>query len=367
MLLRMGQTVIKASGIDDLIQIVPHLVGFEPQDSVVLSCLDARGRTGLTVRIDLPDPRSLPHLVQELTTIAVEQGADGALVLCYPPGAPDPDPSVPLPGLDLVLALRTSLQCEGIRVAKEFLVHGGRRWSYEPGHSRAGVPLPSRPGSAVTHFAAERALVGRRVLESRGALEASVQPVPEEAADMDTGARRLMQVLGTGGRRGAMDTVLALVRSAARSYGETSLDPVDRGLVLLAVHDLHVRDALMTLGLEVEGRDRAGDLDSGALLDVLTRLARAATDDCAAAICGVLAGVAYACGNGALTNVALDRALACDPDHVFAGLLKSMLAFRLPPENVHQILEGVRSDLALGGAAPGAGEPPELPELPWSA
>jgi hypothetical protein len=54
-------------------------------------------------------------------------------------------------------------------------------------------------------------------------------------------------------------------------------------------------------------------------------------------VCALVAWVAYARGEGALANVALDRALAGQPDHSLALLLRSCLDAGLPPGEIRSM------------------------------
>ncbi|WP_188959520.1 DUF4192 family protein, partial [Modestobacter marinus] len=52
----------------------------------------------------------------------------------------------------------------------------------------------------------------------------------------------------------------------------------------------------------------------------------------------LLAVSAWVRGDGALANVALDRALRSEPSYTFAGLLRSALDACLPPEEMRRLI-----------------------------
>jgi len=89
-----------------------------------------------------------------------------------------------------------------------------------------------------------------------------------------------------------------------------------------------VRDEIATWGLEP---------DPQVLLALLTDLARTTPAADAAPACTLLAWVAYLGGNGALANVALERALAGEADYSMALLLRDAMAAQLPPSAIRRI------------------------------
>jgi hypothetical protein len=91
----------------------------------------------------------------------------------------------------------------------------------------------------------------------------------------------------------------------------------------VACDDLLVRDAVLA-GLAHPDRSR--------VLAFLIQLTRHAVPPYDAQVSTMLAWVAYSCGDGALANVALDRALGTDPGHSMGRLVRDMLDAGMPPE-----------------------------------
>jgi hypothetical protein len=106
-------------------------------------------------------------------------------------------------------------------------------------------------------------------------------------------------------------------------------------VVTVGLADVHARDAVATLVLTREQE----------LLSLLVQVARqvVAPDD--APVCTLVAWTAYARGEGALANVALDRALAGRPDYSLALLLRSCLDAGLPPDEVRSMARGTEQVL----------------------
>jgi hypothetical protein len=93
---------------------------------------------------------------------------------------------------------------------------------------------------------------------------------------------------------------------------------------------------------DVDLRDRALQLALGrsapAAEAVWTELTRRAPAPLDAAPATLLAVSAWVRGDGALANVALDRALASEPSYTFAGLLRSALDACMHPAEVRRMI-----------------------------
>jgi hypothetical protein len=125
-------------------------------------------------------------------------------------------------------------------------------------------------------------------------------------------ARRLTNVLGQ-----------LAVREAIRRYREGEpVDPEDAAWLTVALRQVRVRDDAWAR-MDTEHRDAHQRLWTD-----LTRLARPGY---VAAPAALLAFVAWQSGDGALANVALDRALADNPRYSMALLLREALDAGAPP------------------------------------
>jgi hypothetical protein len=92
--------------------------------------------------------------------------------------------------------------------------------------------------------------------------------------------------------------------------------------ITVALHDLRVRDDAWAR-MDPRGADEHCRL----WVDVVRR----AQPGHVAAPAALLAFVAWQCGEGALANVALDRALADDPEYSMALLLRQVITAGAPP------------------------------------
>jgi hypothetical protein len=124
--------------------------------------------------------------------------------------------------------------------------------------------------------------------------------------------------------RALADAGLETVRAAIDWYRAGSVI-TDRGrIAFLAVSlaDLRVRDDAWAR-MEPEHRARH--------LRLWTDVVTGATAEFVPAPASLLAFTAWQCGDGALANVALDRALAADPGYSMARLLGQAIRAGLPP------------------------------------
>jgi hypothetical protein len=129
------------------------------------------------------------------------------------------------------------------------------------------------------------------------------------------GGRPLRLVI-TEGRRAVRDAI-----ARYRDGGVITDADLLAWLVISLAH-LPVRDDAWAR-MEPEHRDAHRRL--------WTDLVRNAADPWVPAPAALLAFTAWQCGDGALASVAIDRALACDPDYSMALLLREILDAGVPP------------------------------------
>jgi hypothetical protein len=205
----------------------------------------------------------------------------------------------------------------------------GRYWSYvcadETCCPRAGKPVPG--ATAVTAAAEAEGMVA---LGDREELVASVAPARTEA--MAEANRRVeLEFMRTvkddpkAARNGMVTNGLALVRRVvAAALTDDPRLPSDTDIAWLGIllTHLRVRDEAW-VRIDPERPEESVRL----WRDVLRRV----DDAFAAGPACLLAFAAWRAGNGALANVALDRAEAADPGYTMAALLRDIVGSGLPP------------------------------------
>ena len=326
--------VVRAGSPAALLRLVPHLLGFMPEASlIVIGVAPPRDRIQVTLRYDLPDPPAA-DLATEIAAHALgvlsAQRLTAAVAVGY-----GPEPLV----TPVARELREAAWQAGIDVREFLRVADGRYWSYVCGNKKC-CPAEGVPFDATAADPAEAealAAVGDRVLATRAALAARVAPLGGLAREsMRQATRRaeqhIAQLLGKVRRSGRLGAArhmiasegLAAVGAMITRYREggrfTSDDEVAR--LTVALRDLRVRD-------DAWARMDPGHSDAHQRLwtDVVQR----AQPGYVAAPAALLAFVAWQSGDGALANVALDRALADDPRYSMALLLRQVITAGAPP------------------------------------
>jgi hypothetical protein len=168
------------------------------------------------------------------------------------------------------------------------------------------------------------------VLPDRAALVASLRRPVLSSAGLDAALLRWIGDADRCGRDEARRRAVVAFRTALHG------PPTDTPALVVALQDLRVRDEVATLALD----------DSEALLALLLSMARSTVAPYDVPICTLIALSAWLRGDGALANVALDRALDGDPSYGMATLLRAGLDGQLPPKEVRRWLQQTRRALA---------------------
>lgn len=316
----MTTPVVRLGTPGEIAATIPYLIGFQPQNSLVIVSLRER-RVGLTLRYDLPAWDLTGEMVADVQQRLAHDGATGALVLVFT------DEEGTLPRLEQVQNLELGLMASnGVTVREALLVRDGL-WSSYLCESTCcpveGTPIPTDSNN-VDMIATANA--DRPVLNDRDALSRSVA-----GPDTDDGLYDATNVDLDG---------LALWKRALAERMErpTPLTPQAAATLAVQLTDVQVRDRVLTLALE-------SDLHLDHLLALVIETAQNTHDRHAAPICTVLAVLAWLKGDGGLANVALDRAFAATPNYSLATLIRTGLDAQLPPKAVRAWLTETASTL----------------------
>jgi Domain of unknown function (DUF4192) len=313
-----------------VLAVIPGLLGFHPADSiVVVGAGPPRGRIQVAFRYDLPDPpapAAAAKIAAHAASILVRHQLSLAIVVGYGPG-----PAVTPVADAMVAELR---RCD-IKLHDMLRVENGRYWSYACQDPRC-CPAEGVPFNPQAHPAAQTlAGAGNAALPGRAELAASIAPLTGLAAEsMRQAVRRAERNVSdllaqASGARSA--GIAQMVAEGLRAVGEaitlyrgggqlTSDDHIAR----LAVHvdDLRVRD---------DAWARMDPEHGKAHLRLWTDVVRRVPVRYVPAPASLLAFTAWQSGNGALANVAAQRALAADPEYSMALLLLEAISAGAPP------------------------------------
>jgi hypothetical protein len=313
---------------DDALALVPVLIGFEPEESVVMLTFGARRQ--FHARIDLPPPAEVGRCVDQLLAPARHHGVRQVLFVLF--SADD----------RIVRRVATLLDrrfdAAGIRVMDVIQVHDGRRFAPL---GRDGVPAGGVPFDVACHpYRLEAVVEGKVVAGSREELARRLEGQPaaisavEEALGVlwDELPIEAQLTLETTSSQQVARALLAQVRPSGPELRET-LDrhlragtvPDDReaARILLAVHNAEIRDHAWTPMRREGAAEHIG---------LWTDLVRRAPAGLLAGAAGVLAFAAWLHGDGALAWCAVDRCFEDDPEHSLGRVVAQALEGAVSPD-----------------------------------
>lgn len=300
------------------------------------------------MRFDLPPPEYDDMFTDAVVGRVEHDRATGVILVCYPDEVARDGV---LPRADLVTTLRKRLADIEVKVSEALCVTDGRFWSYLCDDRRccpeAGTPVPADTTGPVAQLAATWAFRGRAVLADRAELERSIAPVTFLARrtmeqSLDAAEDELDEAL-LADRKAVHRRTVDLVTELVHRYRDprtAAMSDEEAARVILGLHNLTARDRVLAAAGRCAAADDSAEAPTDepglfdAYLAVFSELARRALPPDDAPTLTALAWIAYARGNGALTNVALERALRTDPDYRLADLLGRLLAGQVPPSEM---------------------------------
>jgi hypothetical protein len=300
-------TTLTARGPEDLLAAVPVVLGFQPQDSLVMLTFGAE-RT-FHARLDLPptvDDDTLAEVVDTLLPPCRAHGVDRVAFVVYS--------SERTTAAALAAGLVPAFVADGIGVVDVLRAHRGR-WCSVPLRAGATEP-PLEPYDDTRHpFRAQAVFDGRVTHRSREDLRATLAP------DVDLRRRWGKRLAGLPSPTpGEVVGVRRLVDEWVSS-GEGP-DDVGAARVLRAVSRVEVRDG----ALYAVTHDTVHEH-----LRVWSALLRGAPDPQVPDVAAVTAFCAWQAGHGALAWCALDRCFEVDAHHRLGRCLAECLVRALPP------------------------------------
>jgi hypothetical protein len=314
-----------------LLALIPHLLGFMPESSLVVIGTEPTGTLKVTLRFNLPDfadPEDIAGVASYAVAILAARRFRMASAVGYGPA------QVVTP---LVDALKCAAEIAGIGHGEILRAENGRYWSCTCRDTDC-CPAEGTPFDPSSHPVwAARVAKGSQVLSGRSELVASIGPVTGAAAESvrraarqawQQHASRITKTLHAQGdlaaaEKAIADKDLAAVRDFIATY-RNSRHATDYQMarVASALQDFRIRD-------DAWARMDPDHVDCH--LRMWIDVVRRALPSYVAAPASLLAFVAWQSGNGALANIALDRALADNPDYSMADLLRNVIGAGAPP------------------------------------
>ncbi|HEV7652287.1 MAG TPA: DUF4192 domain-containing protein [Actinophytocola sp.] len=310
----------------ELIASIPSMIGFPPENSLVLITfhIDERIQLGATMRMDLPEEGHAPDLVGQLCLTAVANNADVAVPVIVGGSADPPE----LPYRWLMDFVAQELDDVDIPIVHAIWVpaieFGETWWCYVDEECTGQVRDPQCSALAALHTYA-----GLVRYASRAEMAAHLAPDREDRVAHV--AQLLAEQSGKPAGAAAVEQ-WAQVSAAIDATADTVPDLPDEQIARLAaaLSDPLVRDNCLPLPLTDRGD--AAELLWTALIRVVPAPERASP-----AI--LLAIHAYLRGEGVLANLAVEVALDADPDHDLARLVRDALDRGLPPTVLRSMIE----------------------------
>lgn len=355
--------LLRVGSPETMLAIIPGLLGFHPARSlVVVGAGPPRGRIEVAFRYDLPEPPdtgAAAKIAAHAAAILARHQLTLAIVAGYGP-APMVTP--------VADALVGELRRADITLHDMLRVENGRYWSYNC-HDERCCPAEGVPFDVAEHpAAAAMSAAGNKALRDRAALAASIAPLgglaeesmrqatrraERQAVDLirdgaASGRRSgvVQKVVGEGLR--AVSEALGLYRRGGKLTGDDRI-----AWLAVALTDLRVRDDAWARMVpeHVQGH-----------LRLWTDVVRRVPARYVPAPASLLAFTAWQAGNGALANVAAQRALAADPEYSMALLLLDAIGAGVPPSAAR--LPMTPEEVAASYARAETGHPSEAGATP---
>jgi hypothetical protein len=304
-----------ARGPEDLIALVPYLLGFHPEESVVLLTFGAP--TGsFHARTDLPaGSTERAAMVRTLCDAVRNNRAELTAVVVFSVDAGLARASC----ADLVAALRRS----GVSVVDAIRADGTCWWSVLDDDAE-----PHPYDLSCHRFTAERVLEGQAAFRSRADLAASIvggdpADIEQIAAAADEVADALL-ARGQDGTLGVARTNAVWLRDrlALAVEVDTPLTVPDAARVLVLAQLVPMRDVACARMSRASAPDH---------VRVWRDLLRRAPRDLVPGAASLLGLAAWLDGDGALAWCAVDRCREVDPGHSLAQHLADLLQQAVPP------------------------------------
>ena len=307
-------TTLTARSPEDVLAVVPVVLGFVPHDSVVMLTFGARNtfhaRVDLPPARDRPDPTDVDDMIACLREPAERHGVTRVVFVVYSEDA--------VPAERVARRLVRSFRTADIEVV-DVLRADGRRW-FPLLRGRRSLPVSGVPYDVVAHpFAAQAVVEGHVTHGSRDELAGTLRPDPDAVA----GVRAALPTRA--------DPDPAWVRSTVQRHAAERTVPGDEEAARL----------LLDVGTHVLSRDAAWAHlrreDARHHVELWVDLLRRAPDHLAGSAAAVLGVAAWLAGHGALAWCAVDRAESVAPGHSLARLVGELLATATPPSSWEEV------------------------------
>jgi hypothetical protein len=320
--------VFTAHDIPDLINTLPVLFGFVPEDSLAaIGTYRPRNRLGFRLRVDLPDHEHIGAAAAQVVAHLAHQQAEGAIIIAVTTRTDVAE----------LLVRQIERRLGQIRPVVGAWADGDRYWTTSEDCAPAGYPYEASPH----HLAVVQAVArGQEILPDRAALAAKLEPEggPRRSwlnQSAETVGCQIAAALNTRQNLAVADVGMADLASALDAALAKRRLTDDQALRLaMWATILPVRDALWALITPHSARDMVG---------LWSHVVRCAPPPMSPPSLSLAGFASWLSGDGALALIAAERALAIDPFYPLAGLLLRILDGGVPPSAWRPISTGERA------------------------
>ena len=304
----------------DLLAAIPFLIGYHPQDSLVLVALKDEA-VGMAMRVDMPVGVSAEGY-DLLASHFLRDGADGAFIVAYV-GAGEVDPE------NVLINTSAALVRAGIDIKESLIVRNNRFRSMICSDLTCCPPEGSAiPDLGSSRIAAEHVIAGHPMpFENEDGLVQSIAALPSsfesvwadevQAFWVSSDSEEIQEL-----QRDGATAIIDLVGEYREGRGAEDRELAAR--VIGRLSDIQVRD--FALGSHT---DESADYYWAMWRDLL----RIAPRGFVAPIACLFAAMAYERGEGALAHKGLDRGLGDDDQYSLAHLLRRVFTAGWPPQS----------------------------------
>ncbi|WP_089243050.1 DUF4192 domain-containing protein [Rhodococcoides kyotonense] len=341
---------VSFDALGELIAALPAMLGFVPQRSLVVMCLDTDPRgtftAGTVMRHDLDIP--VRHAVDGGFLYAVPDRMMDVIgrfaAQCHHEDVHDAiafvvdDRAVPETGLLCDTRFQVLGQClmdefaergtDILRVLFTPEIAAGSEWASLDGYDDWGTIPDPRTSPLTLAYALE----GRSVLPSRAAFAEVLRPVDDDVSRRVSALMPQARAEQPESDAPQLTQILQFIQSAGSVSPDAPLavnpTPDEAARIGIALNRVMVRDSVLALVLT----------DVAYVAEMLwSELARVLPAPERATAATLLAFSAYARGDGATATVALDIALEADAEYSLATLLERSLAAGAGPELIREV------------------------------
>jgi Domain of unknown function (DUF4192) len=302
----------------DLLATVPFLIGYAPQNSLVIVGLKD-DEMSLAMRVDYPEDID-PDQIDSLANHLVREASDGALLVAYLP-------ENILDSESLLAPLREAIEMREIKVRECITVSGGKWRSSICKDPECCPPHGSdMPTLAETRVAAEQVAQGKPLPFPN--LEQMLESIKSESnEEIKSFLKKIKNInyKADGVRVLQREGALA-INDLAAEFAEKKMsgDNLLIALVLKRLSDLQVRDYAMGI---------VNEENMETMWSMWRYLMKMAPEGYIAPVATLFSAVNYERGDGSMASKALDIAFKDQPNYPLAKLLKRVYAAGWPPHS----------------------------------